>query len=68
MNKIRIVSEEQFNIVTVQIVPGVFIVWKNRKNIWWRKRRYPIKKITILSDHEADAFSEKAAPHLDKYV
>jgi len=30
-------------------VLGAFTVWKNRKMIRWRKRRYPLKQIVIIS-------------------
>ena len=30
-------------------VLGAFTVWKNRKMIRWKKRRYPLKKIVIIS-------------------
>jgi hypothetical protein len=30
---------------------GVFIVWKNRQIVPWRKRKYPMRRIVILSDN-----------------
>jgi hypothetical protein len=31
-------------------VLGAFTVWKNRQMVRWRKRRYPMKKIVIISE------------------
>jgi hypothetical protein len=36
---------------------GASTVWKNRKIIRWRKRRYPMKKIVILSDNSSGSYS-----------
>jgi hypothetical protein len=36
--------------VTAWTVFGAFTVWKNRQMIRWRKRRYPMKKIVIISE------------------
>jgi hypothetical protein len=37
-------------------VLGVFTVWENRKMIRWRKRRYPMEKIVILSDNSGGSY------------